>query len=186
MSSDETTTLYPQANMEALILALSGGADVEPIEAALQACPSDPRLHFLLGSVLAGGRRYPEAQTAMARAVELAPDYSIARFQLGFLEFTSGDADTAARTWQPLQAQPADHELRLFAEGLMRLPANDIDGAVSALRQGIEANEKNPALNRDMQLLIDELLKSRNPSPDDEPTSETQLLLRQLGSGARH
>lgn len=186
MTPDKTNTLYPQTDMEALIQALSGGDDVEPIDAALRACPADPRLHFLRGSVLAGSRLYPEARAAMTRAVELAPDYLIARFQLGFLEFTSGDADAAAQTWGPLQALPADHPLRQFAEGLMRLPADDIDGAVTALRQGIEVNEENPALNRDMQLLIEELLKTQNPSPDDEPTSETQLLLRQLGSGARH
>lgn len=184
MTSDTTTTLYSQADMEALIRALQDGADVGPIDAALKACPADPRLHFLRGSVLAATRLYPEARAAMAAAVELAPDYLIARFQLGFLEFTSGYAGTAATTWQPLQTLQADHALRRFAEGLMRLLGDDINGAVAGLRLGIEANDENPSLNRDMQLLIDELLKTR--SPDDEPTSQTQLLLRQLGSGARH
>ena len=186
MTLSETDALYPQDKLEALVQALSAGDDVRPIDAALGDCPMDPRLHFLRGSVLAGGRRYPEAREAMARAVDLAPDYVIARFQLGFLEFTSGEAALAGATWAPLQALPVEHALRQFAEGLMRLPADDIDGAISRLQRGIEANDEVPPLNRDMQLLIDELLKSRSPSPDDEPTSETQMLLRQLGTGTQH
>lgn len=186
MTPDEATALCPQADMDALIQALSSGADVEPVDAVLRRYPADPRVHFLRGSVLAGGRRYPEAREAMARAVELAPKYIIARFQLGFLEFTSGDPHSAAQTWRRLQTLPTDHALRLFSEGLMRLPEDDIDGAVSALRRGIETNEENPVLNRDMQLLIDELLKSQVPLPKDEPVSETHLLLRWLRTGSRH
>lgn len=181
----QATAFYSQDELDALVQALSDGEGVEPIDAALEVCPADPRLHFLRGSVLAGDRRYAEAREAIGHAVELAPGYTIARFQLGFLEFTSGEADRASRTWGPLEALPDDHALRQFAEGLMRLPADDIDGAVARLRQGIEVNDENPVLNRDMQLLIDELLRARTPSPDDEPTSETQLLLRQLG-GTRH
>ena len=183
--TSQATALYPQDDLDALVRGLANGEGVESVEAALSSCPADPRLHFLHGSVLAGDRRYPEARAAIGCAVELAPDYAIARFQLGFLEFTSGEPDLANRTWEPLATLPTDHALRRFADGLMRLPADDIEGAVALLRQGIEANDENPALNRDMQMLIDELLRTQPPSPAEEPMSETQLLLRQLG-GTRH
>jgi tetratricopeptide (TPR) repeat protein len=183
--TSEATDLYPQDALEALLQGLSGGDGVGAVDDALALHPADPRLHFLRGSVLAGERRYPEAREAIARAVELAPDYAIARFQLGFLEFTSGEPGVAAQTWAPLQALPTGHALRLFASGLMRLPEDDVDGAVDLLRRGIEANDETPPLNRDMQMLIDELARSQAPD-DPEPTSETDLLLRQLGVGGRH
>lgn len=186
MPPHETVDLYPQDQLEALVQSLADTDGVEAIDAALETSPGDPRLHFLKGSVLAGARRYPEARQAMGRAVDLAPEYAIARFQLGFLEFTSGEAEPAARTWAPLEALPEGHALRQFAGGLMRLLADDIDGAVERLRAGIAANDEILALNRDMQLLIDELLRAGAPSQDDEPTSETQMLLRQLGAGTKH
>lgn len=186
-----TPTLYPQDKLDALLQALSGAAGVEAIDAALVEAPGDPRLHFLRGSVLAGDRRYDEARIAITRAVDMAPDFAIARFQLGFLEFTSGEAGRAGQTWAPLQALPQDDALRLFATGLMRLPADDIEGAVAALRLGIAANTQNPPLNRDMQMLIDELLsdapppggdKAAAPEAQDEPATATQMLLRQFGT----
>lgn len=176
---------YPQDRLEALVQALAAGAGVEAIDVALTECAADPRLHFLRGSVLAGERRYPEARIAIGHAVSLAPDFAIARFQLGFLEFTSGEPDLARVTWAPLQDLPEGDALRLFANGLLRLTADDVDGAVADLGQGIEANVENPALNRDMQRLIDELTRPTAPTTDDEPLSETQQLLRQLG-GTRH
>lgn len=185
MTTSQAPALYPQDQMEELLEALSSGGGADVIDAALAACPEDPRLHFLRGSVLAGERRYDEARQAMGHAVELAPDYAIARFQLGFLQFTSGNVVEAAQAWDGLQSLPSEHALRLFAEGLMRLPADDVQGAVALLRKGIDANGENPALNRDMQMLIDELLRAGETPPEDEPTSETQLLLRQLG-GTRH
>lgn len=186
MSGDDTGGLCPQERLEALVGGLGDSDELGSLDQALEDFPSDPRLHFLQGSVLAGSKRYPEARSAMGRAVELAPDYSIARFQLGFLEFTSGEAGLADQTWAPLQGLQAEHPLRQFAEGLMRLPADDIEGAIVRLRRGMAGNTEVPALNRDMQLLIDELLKDGSSPPDDEPTSETQMLLRQLGAGTKH
>ncbi|HYC68859.1 hypothetical protein [Brevundimonas sp.] len=179
----QASQVCPQPELEALVGQLAEGAGTDAIEKALHLYPTDPRLLFLYGSTLAGDRRYPEARIAMGQAVEAAPEFWIARFQLGFLEYTSGEPDLAGLTWAPLTGRPADDALRLFAEGLMRLPLEDTPGAISLIRRGIATNIENPALNRDMQLLIDEL--DRSAPPDPEPTSETDLLLRQLGQGSR-
>lgn len=178
------THLCPNDALEPVLRALSDGDDLSGVDGLLASYPSDPRLHFLKGSALAGARQYVEAREAVGRAVELAPDYDIARFQLGFLAFTSGDAASAAAAWEPLLARPADHPLRLFAEGLMRLPSDDIVGCVETLRRGMAANTEHPILNRDMQMLIDEL--GRQGEPPEEPSSATDLLLRQFGAGLRH
>ena len=91
------------------------------LAALLSEYPSDPRLHFLNGSLLASRQDYAGARTAMRRAVDLAPDYAIARFQLGFLLLTSGEPVAAQEAWGPLHALPAEHCLYLFVIGLNHL-----------------------------------------------------------------
>jgi len=102
--------------------------------------PLDPRLHFLCGSVLAGLQRYDEGRSAMARAIEIAPDYALARFQLGFLDLTSGRAVDAIGVWQPLFNLPEDEPLRIFAEGLTNLAGDNFTEARRLLTKGIELN----------------------------------------------
>ena len=185
--TDPTLDLCPTDEIEALTRVLSAGGGVADVDAVVGRYPGDPRLHFLRGSVLAGERRYGEGRAAIRHPVELAPGFTIARFQLGFLEFTSGEPDLAAQTWAPLAELPAGDALRLFSEGLMRLPADDVEGAVIRLREGMAANAENPPLNRDMQMLIDELTRPpADPAKaEPEPVSETQMLLRQFG-GTKH
>ena len=52
-------------------------------------------------------------------AVALAPDFLIARYQLGFFELTSGEVDNALATWGPLLRLPEDNYLRQFVEGML-------------------------------------------------------------------
>ena len=176
-----TSDLCSDDDLNAVLEAVSGGdADLRPW---LERHPGDPRLQFLHGSVLAGDRDYTGARAAMARALEISPGFEIARFQLGFLEFTSGEPARAAETWAPFSGLPEAHPLRLFSEGLMRLAVDDVPGAVSRLRRGIELNDANPPLNKDMQLLISEL--SQAGEAGIEPTSETDLLMRQFDRDRR-
>jgi tetratricopeptide (TPR) repeat protein len=177
--TSSVTPLCPQDEIEALAQSLSETEGVSDVDGALALYPSDHRLHFLRGSVLAGDRRYDEARESMRKAIDLVPDYSIARFQLGFLEFTSGEPAVAAATWTRLQDLPSDDPLRLFSEGLMLLVEDDASGAIERLRRGIELNDINPSLNRDMELLISEL--SNAQTSEAQPNSETQMLLRQFG-----
>jgi tetratricopeptide (TPR) repeat protein len=161
-------------------VAEDGTAGLAALDRLLEEYPGDPRLHFLHGSLLAAEKRYDEAREAMAKAVEIAPDYDLARFQLGFLAFTSGDAQAASAAWARLLDRDSDNPLRLFAEGLERLAVDDFEGSAERLRRGIAANPENPPLNRDMTLIIDAM--PRPPQPDDgqdEPSSLTQLALQQ-------
>src|SRR5207249_11806575 len=97
------------------VVAADDGEGLRRIEGLIDDYPADARLHFLRGSVLAGLRRYPEGRRAMRRALDIAPAYALARFQLGFLEFTSGEAALAEETWRPLHALADDIPLRLLA-----------------------------------------------------------------------
>jgi tetratricopeptide (TPR) repeat protein len=169
----------------------------------LAAWPLDPRLHFLQGSVLAGLQRYDEGRRAMARAVEIAPDYALARFQLGFLDLTSGRPIDAVAVWTPLVGLPEDEPLRILAEGLMNLVGDRFSEARRLLALGIELNTAVPLINADMQLILDQIVDlpdnpaapahDEGPGPahaGEAPASAAQLLLQQSlfkgDSGTRH
>ena len=159
--------------------------------------PLDPRLHFLHGSVLAGLQKYDEGRTAMARAIEIAPDYALARFQLGFLDLTSGRAVDAIGVWQPLFGLPEDEPLRIFAEGLTNLAGDRFSEAQRLLKIGLELNTEHPLINTDMQLILDEikteeLEQPTEPVPDSSlGSSAAQMLLQQFAfrdnvNGTKH
>lgn len=175
------STLCEEEKMQALIAAMQADEDqIEHVEQLLEDYPEDARLHFVRGSMLIGKGRLIEAHRSLSRAVALAPDYAIARFQLGFFQLTSGEAESALETWGRLDSLPDGHFLRKFVDGLRSLIRDDFEGAITALQQGIELNHENPPLNRDMQLIIGRcraLLAGSAGDDKAEPTSETSLVL---------
>lgn len=141
----------------------------------------DARLQFLCGSVLAGLGRFADAHTMMQKAVAIAPGYDLARFQLGFLELTSGDANTAQETWAPLLNLPSDNPLKLFVEGLGKMLADEFEEAISFLQEGISRNQLLPPMNRDMGLLIYEMTRKLNAqSGETQIDSDANFLLKQF------
>jgi hypothetical protein len=148
--------------------------------------PSDARLHFLRGSLLAGLQRYDEAREAMHGAITISPGFALARFQLGFLEFTSGDAQTASATWGALKSQPENSPLLAFVCGLEALAEDRFDDAVALLTDGISKNTTLDPLNADMQLIIDAVRRD-HPSEgrSEEAVSATHLLLQQYGRNVK-
>lgn len=146
--------------------------------------PFDPRLHFLQGSVLAGLQRYPEGRAAMQRAVEIAPEFGIARFQLGFLELTSGLASEAEATWAYFAGLADDQPFRVLSEGLNYMARDEFPEAVRLLRRGMALNTEHPLINNDMQLLLDEIgdraTAQSEVTETVEPQSATHILLQQF------
>jgi Flp pilus assembly protein TadD len=141
---------------------------------------SDPRLHFLEGSLLASQARYDEGRAAIARAVEIAPGFAIARFQLGLLELSSGDAEAADNTLRPLAEAESGDALVLFARGLRHLLRDEFAVAESLLRQGIAINRDHPPVNADMELILARIAEvAPAPAARDEDVSAAQMLLRE-------
>src|SRR4051812_35723206 len=89
--------------------------------------PMDARLHFLRGSLLAAVREYEQARSAMTRAVDIAPGYSVARFQLGLLELSSGDPAAASQTLAPLQALADADPFHWLSRGLAHLMRDEFE-----------------------------------------------------------
>lgn len=155
----------------------------ERVAALLGDYPSDPRLHFLYGSLLAAEGRYEEARMSMRRSVDLAPDYEIARFQLGLLELSSGDAAAAGLTLEPLAAGQSEAALPLFARGLRHLAQDDLAAAADFLRRGIACNLDHPLVSRDMELIIARI-EAEGAGRDDggESVSAAHLLLQEYAA----
>lgn len=186
-------TLCSDEEMAHLIQAMQSDAadELSLADRLIEAYPEDARLHFLRGSLLAGSSRPIEAHASLSRAVALAPDFALARFQLGFFELTSGEAARALATWEPLDALPADQYLAHFVRGLRHLIQDQFGEAIRELNEGIAVNVENPPLNRDMQLIIDECRRlGGDASPPaaaaEEEASATSFLLDQLGRGTTH
>lgn len=157
--------------------------------ALLAEFPEDARLHFMLGSMLIGEGRFIEGHASLQRSVQVAPDFAIARFQLGFFELTSGEADNALETWGRLDRLPEAHYLRRFVDGLRCLIRDEFAQCAEHLQAGVALNTENPPLNRDMGLIIakcDEIRSGAIYSDEgQEPMTETALILQQFTSSSR-
>ena len=163
-------------------IALAGeneAAAIARIDALIAAHPDDPRLHFLGGSLLAAQARYAEAREAMARSIEIAPDYAIARFQLGLLELSSGDAAASDATLAPLAEAESEDALVLFARGLRHLARDELGSAAGLLREGMRVNRDHPLISRDMQLIVDRIEQGGEAGEPAEEMSAAQMLLKQ-------
>lgn len=155
-------------------------AGLARVAALLDDHPHDPRLHFLYGSLLAAAGRFEEARVAMGRSVEIAPDYAIARFQLGLLELSSGDPQAACATLNPLAEDEAEAALPLFARGLQHLARDELGAARALLRRGIAVNREHPLVSRDMELIIAGIGETAPAGGEEEPdVSAADFLLRQ-------
>ncbi|MDR2858129.1 MAG: hypothetical protein LBV50_09815 [Novosphingobium sp.] len=152
--------------------------------------PDDARLLFLKGSMMAARKDYDGARKAMRQAVDAAPDFAIARFQLGFLLLTCGEPWAARETWGPLHGLPEGHYLLHFVRGLSHLIHDAFPAAIGELERGIAANSENLPLNRDMRLIIDEIRRKElagGAGGQGSDVSSAQLLLQQASLRAtRH
>lgn len=188
------TDLCDDGDVEALVASFGAddGDDAAQVEALIARFPNDPRLHFMLGSLLASNSRPIEAHAALSRAVELAPDFAIARYQLGFFELTSGEVERALSTWGPLLALPESHYLRIFVEGMIHLIRDEFDEAIERMERGIALNQENLPLNADIRLLIDQCRSladgAANSSADDagDQSATSFFLNRMAGELTKH
>ncbi|HUR88504.1 MAG TPA: hypothetical protein VMZ74_05390 [Ramlibacter sp.] len=110
--------------------------------------------HFVYGAECAASGRIDEAELAFAKAVVLAPDWHIARYQLGLLQFSSGRAAVALVTWAPLFDLALSNCLAHFVRGFASLAQDDFAQATAHFRTGLALPIDNAALAGDVEKVL--------------------------------
>jgi len=112
---------------------------------------------LLLGAERVHASDIDGAEAAYIAALQAAPGLHIARFQLGLLQLTGSRPAAALSTWAPLQLLDEGQPLRLFASGLGCLARDEFAEARRLLELGIERNQENQPLNRDMRMVLERM-----------------------------
>lgn len=164
-------------------MAASGEGRAEAaLELYAQASSVMPRSgvpHFLIGSERASAGDMDAAELSFANAVLLAPEFHIARYQLGLLQFTSQRAAVALLTWQPLSLLPETEPFGHLVRGFAALADDRLQEAVRHFREGLRRNVNNPALGADIGKVVVEvenLLARQGPPPEPSASAEHVLL----------
>lgn len=134
-----------------------GNQTIEKLQAAAEQHPNDARPLLLLAAEFMHIGKLDKAEATYTIALGRAPDFAIARFQLGLLQFSSGRSSMAIVTWSRLDALADDHYLKLFKTGFLTMGAGNYDEALKLFQTGIKANSENPPLNHDIQKVIQKL-----------------------------
>lgn len=116
--------------------------------------------HYLLAAEHMQLGLVDRAEEGFQRVVGLAPDFPMARFQLGQLYLVKGEPALATSVLAPLASLPAGTALSSYAKGLMAAAADDAAGAIDGLRAGLACEQDVPALASDMQRLLADLESS--------------------------
>lgn len=140
--------------------------------------PSSGVPHFLIGSEHASAGNIDAAEAAFARAVLLAPDFALARYQLGLLQFSSQRAAMALLTWQPLFTLPGPDPLGHFVRGFEALARDSFGEALHHYREGLACNDINQALAADIQRVVEAVERlPREPGEAAEPEPQANHVL---------
>jgi tetratricopeptide (TPR) repeat protein len=135
----------------------------------------NPWTHYLLGAQYAELQMYGRAIESMEKSIALDSSISIAAFQLGMLYGVTDQVDEAKRVWELLEELDNDDAIKLFKNGMLALIADDFVNAESNLARGIERNTTNPALNKDMQRVLDNLRSAQDDAGDTPASTTTRL-----------
>lgn len=156
-----TSPLAMLDQSELLQLAISSGqrndaaSSLIYLKEAVSRDDASPNAYLLLGAEYAEIGLYERAISAMEMALQMDPALPNARLQLGLLVLSSGDGAKAETILRPLaEIVPADAQTR-FASGLIHLIHDEFDAALNQLTQGMAQNLDNPAMNQNMQKIVD-------------------------------
>jgi len=152
---------------------------------ASEADPASALPHFLLASEQASAGDFALAELSFANALLLAPDFALARYQLGLLQFSSNRAPVALLTWQPLFQLPQEDALLHFVRGFAALAHNAFGESLAHFRQGLQCQPANPALCSDILQVVEavERLESGEVAPAQEETAAAHVLLSAYSRG---
>lgn len=116
--------------------------------------PASGMPHFLLGAEYATLGQMDLAEQSFSRAVLLAPEWPIPRYQLGLLQFSSGRVASALLTWQPLLTLEEQSPMPHWVRGFAALAEDAFEEARSYFEAGLERNTEHPPMSADIRLVL--------------------------------
>jgi len=150
---------------------------------ASEALPSSGIPHFLIGSEHAACGNMEAAEAALANAVLLSPDFALARYQLGLLQFSTARAAVALVTWEPLFAAPPGESLGHFVRGFAALAQEAFDESLQHFEQGLAGEDVNPAVAGDIRKVMHAVRALLDPQQAAEDNNTGHVLLAAYGRG---
>lgn len=112
--------------------------------------PASALPHFLAASEHAAAGEVEAAEASFANALLAAPGFSLARYQLGLLQFSSGRPAVALLTWEPLLATTPVDALVHFVHGFAALAQDQFEQALLHFRAGLACPDTAPAVCADI------------------------------------
>lgn len=147
-------------------------------EQAAALAPQSGVPHFLIGSEHAAAGDIPAAEAAFERALALTPDFALARYQLGLLQFSTHRPGQALVTWRPLFDLPSADPLHHFVRGFEALARDGFDEALHHYREGLARNDINQALAADVLQVMEAVRQLPGAQGTGEPdTAASHVLL---------
>ncbi|WP_299585309.1 hypothetical protein [uncultured Microbulbifer sp.] len=146
-----------------------------------------PAKRLFLAAEHAEIKLYDRAIEGMQTAIAMAPELWIAHFQLGQLYLVTQKISDAKNIWSHLvNSTNSPKYFQDFAKGLLAIADEDTEGGIEILRKGITENSENPALNNDIEKIIE---ATANQSPHQEEAKDdsnensavNKMLLSQYG-----
>ncbi|MCV2357186.1 PEP-CTERM system TPR-repeat protein PrsT [Paucibacter sp. B2R-40] len=111
----------------------------ESFNALARVMPRSPMPHMRLAEAYVSLRNFPNATASLKRALDLAPDYLVARKRLGEVQLAAADYKGALASAALMQKQEAGKPAGLSLQGDVLAAQKDWAGAASAYRQSLAA-----------------------------------------------
>lgn len=140
---------------------MNAGRDGEAVDllvALLESEPTHVHAQYLLAAQLAQMGLFEQAEVGLRAVVAQAPDYDMARFQLGQMLLLKGALPEAQDTFGPLL--PRTDAVGAFARGLCAAGAEDVPTAMREFESGLALPQENQALAHDMSVFLEKLRAS--------------------------
>lgn len=137
------------------LAAMNNGRDSDALlllKALVEREPGHVMGRYLLAAQHAQLGLMDKAEAGFRDVVAEAPDFFMARFQLGQLLLVKGEAVQSRALLEPLTARP--DAIGRYANALVAAGQDNAQAAIAELRDGLALHQEVPALAADMQHLL--------------------------------
>lgn len=148
--------------------------------------PSSAAAHFLLGSECAAMGDMAPAERHISTALLLSPQWHVARYQLGLLQFSDGRVPAALLTWQPMASLEDGSPLPHWVHGFAALARDDFDVARRLFEAGLARNAEHPPMSADIQRILAAMPASKPPGEPADDSVAHVLLSNYQPAGPAH